>query len=110
MRSKGSGREGHGGYLWRAVDPITPGAQIVLGLQTVVSRRTDLMKSPVVVSVAAFNGGNRNNVIPDSVEMLGTVRTYDPDVRVGVVGDIEQIAKGIAEGANAKSEIEFGKR
>src|SRR5215470_5244577 len=62
LRIKVSGRQGHAGYPWRAIDPVTTSAQIVLGLQTIVSRRTDLMKSPAVVSVSTVNGGSRWNI------------------------------------------------
>src|SRR5215831_8696204 len=61
LRIKVTGRQGHAGYPWRAVDPVTTASQIVLGLQTIVSRRTDLMKSPAVVSVSTINGGTRWN-------------------------------------------------
>jgi amidohydrolase len=107
LRIKVTGRQGHAGYPWRAVDPITTAAQIVLGLQTVVSRRTDLMKSPTVVSVSTINGGARWNIVPDSVEMTGTIRTYDSGVRAGVHRDIRQVAENIAASANAKAEVEI---
>lgn len=107
LRIKVTGRQGHAGYPWRAVDPVTTAAQIVLGLQTVVSRRTDLMKSPTVVSVTMINGGSRNNIIPEVVEMGGTIRTYDAGVRAAVHRDIRQIAENIAAGANAKAEVEI---
>ena len=104
LRIKVTGRQGHAGYPWRAVDPVTTAAQIVLGLQTVVSRRTDLMKSPTVVSVTTINGGSRFNIVPDTVDMTGTIRTYDATVRVAVHKDIRQIAENIALSANAKAE------
>src|SRR5262245_30896405 len=104
LRIKVIGRQGHAGYPWRAVDPVTTAAQIVLGLQTVVSRRTDLMKSPTVVSVSTINGGSRFNIVPDSVDMTGTIRTYDAGVRAAVHRDIRQVAENIAARANAKAE------
>src|SRR5262245_20387602 len=107
LRIKVTGRQGHAGYPWRAVDPVTTAAQIVLGLQTVVSRRTDLMKSPTVVSVSTINGGARFNIVPEIVEMTGTIRTYDADVRKSVHRDIRQIAENIAVSANAKAEVEI---
>jgi metal-dependent amidase/aminoacylase/carboxypeptidase family protein len=75
LRIKVTGQQGHAGYPWQAVDPVTTSAQIVLGLQTIVSRRTNLMKSPTVISVSTINGGSRFNVVPDTVEMTGTIRT-----------------------------------
>src|SRR5262245_9457766 len=107
LRIKVTGRQGHAGYPWRAVDPVTTAAQIVLGLQTVVSRRTDLMKSPTVVSVTTINGGSRFNIVPDSVDMTGTIRTYDAGVRAAVHRDIRQVAENIAASANAKAEVDI---
>jgi amidohydrolase len=107
LRIKVTGQQGHAGYPWRAVDPVTTAAQIVVGLQTVVSRRTDLMTSPTVVSVTTINGGSRFNIIPDTVEMTGTIRSYDAGVRAGVHRDIRQIVENIAASANAKAEVEI---
>ncbi len=107
LRIKVTGKQGHAGFPWRAVDPITTSAQIVVGLQTVVSRRTDLTKSPAVVSVSTINGGSRFNIVPETVEMTGTIRTYDADVRAGIHRDIKQVAENIASSANAKAEVEF---
>jgi amidohydrolase len=106
LRIKVTGRQGHAGYPWRTVDPVTTAAQIVLGLQTVVSRRTDLMKAPTVVSISTINGGSRFNIVPESVDMTGTIRTYDEQVRSGVHRDIRQVAENIAASANAKADVE----
>jgi amidohydrolase len=107
LRIKVVGQQGHAGYPWRAIDPVTTAAQIVLGEQTIVSRRTDLMKSPAVVSLSTINGGSRWNIVADSVDMTGTIRTYDAGVRAGVHRDIRQIAENIAASANAKAEVEI---
>ncbi|HKA46898.1 MAG TPA: amidohydrolase [Methyloceanibacter sp.] len=107
LRIKVIGRQGHAGYPWRTIDPVTTAAQIVLGLQTVVSRRTDLMKSPAVVSVTTINGGSASNIVPESVEMTGTIRAFDAGVRAGVHRDIRQITQSIAASANAKAEVEI---
>jgi amidohydrolase len=107
LRIKVIGAEGHAGSPWSTIDPVTTAAQIVLGLQTVVSRRTDLMKSPAVISVTTINGGWTSNIVPDSVEMTGTIRTFDAGVRAGVHRDIRQIAENIAASANAKAEVEI---
>ncbi len=107
LRIKVTGRQGHAGVPWRAVDPITTTAQIVLGVQTIVSRRADLMKSPTVVSISTINGGSRFNIVPETVEMTGTIRTYDPDVRKGVHADIKQVAENIAASANARADVEI---
>ncbi|MCP4617122.1 MAG: amidohydrolase [Bradyrhizobium sp.] len=107
LRIKVTGRQGHAGYPWRTVDPVTTAAQIVLGAQTIVSRRTDLMKAPTVVSISTINGGSRFNIVPDTVEMTGTIRTYDAQVRAGVHRDLRQVAENIAASANAKAEVEI---
>jgi len=107
LRIKVTGRQGHAGYPWRAIDPVTTSAQIVLGLQTIVSRRTDLMRSPTVVSISTINGGSLFNIVPDVVEMTGTVRTYDARVRKNVHADIRQVAENIAASANAKAEVDI---
>ena len=107
LRIKVTGRQGHAGYPWRTVDPVTTAAQIVLGAQTIVSRRTDLMEAPTVVSISTINGGSRFNIVPDSVEMTGTIRTYDAQVRAGVHRDLRQVAENIAASANAKAEVEI---
>jgi amidohydrolase len=107
LRIKITGRQGHAGYPWRTVDPVTTAAQVVLGVQTIVSRRTDLMKSPTVVSISTINGGSRFNIVPETVEMTGTIRTYDAQVRSGVHRDIRQVAENIAASANAKAEVEI---
>jgi len=107
LRIKVTGRQGHAGLPWRTVDPVTAAAQIVLGVQTIVSRRTDLMKAPTVVSITTINGGLRFNIVPETVEMTGTIRTYDAQVRSGVHRDIRQVAENIAASANAKAEVEI---
>src|SRR5262245_35226195 len=107
LRIKVTGRQGHAGYPWRTVDPITTASQIVLGVQTIVSRRTDLMKSPTVVSISTINGGSRFNIVPETVEMTGTIRTYDADVRRAVHADIKQVAETIAASANARADVEI---
>jgi amidohydrolase len=107
LRIKVIGRQGHAGYPWRTIDPVTTAAQIVLGLQTVVSRRTDLMRSPAVVSVTTINGGSTSNIVPERVEMTGTIRSFDAGVRAGVHRDIRQITESIAASANAKAEVEI---
>ncbi len=72
-----NGRQTHGARPWGGVDPIVTASQIVLGLQTIVARQTDLTRAPVVVSIGSIKGGVRFNIIPDTVELVGTVRTFD---------------------------------
>jgi amidohydrolase len=104
-----TGKQGHGGMPWNTVDPITTSAQIILGLQTVVSRKADLTASPVVVTVGTINGGSRGNVVPETVSMAGTIRTYDENVREQVVSGVRLAAEKIAEGAGAKAEVQITK-
>ena len=72
-----AGKQTHGSRPWQGIDPIVTSAQIINGLQTVVSRQLDITRIPAVVSVGAIKGGVRNNIIPDSVEMIGTIRTFE---------------------------------
>jgi len=75
------GRQTHGARPWSGVDPIVVSAQIVNALQTVVSRQVDITANPAIVTVGAIKGGIRHNIIPDEVEMVGTIRTFDPQQR-----------------------------
>jgi amidohydrolase len=100
-----TGKQGHGGMPWNTIDPVATSAQIVLGLQTVVSRRADLTASPAVVTVGTINGGSRANVVPETVGMTGTIRTYDERVRAQVARDVKLTAEKIAEAAGARAEV-----
>src|ERR1019366_3326078 len=97
------GRGGHGAQPENTVDPIVIGAMTVLALQTIVSRENN-PRDPAVVTVGAFQGGTQNNVIPDEVKLLMTVRTYRPQVRKRILASIERIAKGEALAAGAPRE------
>jgi amidohydrolase len=90
---------------WAGIDPITVASQIVLGLQTVVSRQLDLTKAPAVVTIGSIHGGVRGNIIPDSVVLVGTVRTLDPDMRTEVEERIRRTASRIAEAAGAEAQV-----
>jgi len=100
-----SGKQTHGAIPWGGVDPIVTSAQIVLGLQTIVSRQVDVTRAPSIISVGRISGGVRNNVIPDKVEIEGTIRTFDPEMREYIHGAIERTAKSIAESAGAMAEV-----
>jgi metal-dependent amidase/aminoacylase/carboxypeptidase family protein len=80
-----------------------------VGLQTVVSRRTNLTASPAVVTIGTINGGSRANVVPESVKMSGTIRTYDEKVREQVGRDVKLTAEKIAESAEARAEVTITK-
>jgi len=99
------GKQTHGARPWDGIDPIVVSAQIILGLQTIVSRQVDVTLAPSIISVGRISGGIRNNVIPDKVEIEGTIRTFDPAMRDYIHGAVERTARLIAESAGA--EIEF---
>jgi amidohydrolase len=99
------GKQTHGARPWDGVDPIVVSAQIVLGLQTIASRQVDVTLAPSIISVGRISGGIRNNVIPDQVELEGTIRTFDPDMRAYIHTAVERTARLIAESAGA--EIDF---
>ena len=101
------GRQTHGARPWDGVDPIVVAAQIVLGLQTIGSRQVDVTLAPSIVSVGRISGGIRNNVIPDRVDLEGTIRSFDPAMRTDIHERIERTARGIAESAGASVEIEL---
>jgi amidohydrolase len=105
-----TGRQTHGGRPWGGVDPIVAAAEIVTSMQTIVSRSTDITRSPVVVSVGSIHGGIRFNIIPETVELLGAIRTFEPQVREATLARLKGIAEhvAIANGATARFEIPPG--
>jgi amidohydrolase len=101
------GRQTHGAKPWAGVDPVVAGAQLVVNLQTVVSRRINTVESPAVVTVGAFRAGNRHNIIPQEAELLGTLRTFDEDTRQAVLTEIQRIVEHTALAAGATAEVTF---
>ena len=101
------GRQTHGALPWRGVDPIVISSQIVLGLQTIVSRQVDVTLEPAVVSIGAIKGGVRDNIIPDAVEMLGTVRTFNEEMRADIHHRVRNTVEHIAQSAGATAEVHF---
>ncbi len=99
------GRQTHGAVPWGGVDPITVAAQIVLGLQTIPSRQMDLTTAPSIVTIGMIRGGVRLNIIPDSVELVGTIRTLDPTQRTDIHARIRRTAERIAESAGATADV-----
>ena len=95
------GRQTHGAAPWLGVDPIVTSAQVVLGLQTVVSRGIDISREPAVVTVGMIKGGVRENIIPDSVEMRGTIRTFDEGMRDDVHERVTTLAEAVSRGSRA---------
>jgi amidohydrolase len=102
-----TGRQTHGALPWRGVDPIVISSQIVLGLQTIVSRQVDVSLEPAVVSIGAIKGGVRDNIIPDTVEMLGTVRTFNEDMRADIHSRIRNTVEMIARSGGASAQVHF---
>jgi amidohydrolase len=99
------GRQTHGAQPWTGVDPIVTACQVVLGLQTIVSRQADLTEAPAVITIGSIHGGVRSNIIPDEVRMIGTLRTLDPRMRTDLHERIRRTATLIAEGAGATAEV-----
>lgn len=99
------GRQTHGARPWEGVDPIVTAAQIVNALQTIVSRQVDITANPAVVTVGAIKGGIRNNIVPDEVEMIGTIRTFDPQQRADIVERMQRMAQSIAAANGATAEF-----
>ena len=100
-----TGRQTHGAMPWLGVDPIVTAAQVILGLQTIVSRQVDITQEPAVVTVGAIKGGNRENIIPDSVEMIGTIRTFDEGMRDDIHARVKETAESIAKAGRAGCEV-----
>ncbi len=99
------GSQTHGAMPWMGVDPIVVSSQIISGLQTIVSRQTNLTLTPAVVTIGTIQGGMRWNVIPDKVEMTGTIRTFDPKIQKDIQERFQKTAKMIAESAGASAEV-----
>ena len=102
-----TGKQTHGAVPWAGVDPIVIGAQIVMSLQTIVSRTVNITEAPAVLTIGAFNGGNRFNIVPETVELLGTLRTFDEGVRKDVQRRMQEIVTKTAEMAGGKAEIRY---
>jgi amidohydrolase len=100
-----TGKSSHGAQPWAGVDPIVVSAQIINNLQTIVSRNVNLSENPAVVTIGAINGGNRTNIIPEKVEMLGTLRAFSAaDVEL-LISRVKQIATKTAEAEGATAEV-----
>ena len=104
---KVTGKQTHGGFPWNGVDPIVSTAQIVMGLQTIVSRQLNLTKEPAVISIGSIHGGNRENIIPENVDLLGTLRTFDDVMRDETMARMRTTAESIAQASGAKAEVSF---
>lgn len=107
MKIKGA--QTHGSAPWAGVDPIVTAAQIINGIQTIISRNTELTKEAAVISAGLIRGGVRNNIIPEEVEMIGTIRTLDVDMQNKLHADFRRVATNIGESMGAKVDLEITK-
>jgi amidohydrolase len=99
------GRQTHGATPWQGVDPVVVGSQIVLALQTIVSRQVNITAQPAIVTVGQFEAGVRNNIIPDSARLVGTIRTFDDAMQNDIHERIRRTAQRIAEAGGATAEV-----
>ena len=99
------GRSAHGAYPWSAIDPIVTSAQIINNLQTIVSRNLNITENAGIVTVGAINGGNRSNIIPEQVEMLGTIRALNTSDEKLLIERVKQVVTKTAESNGATVEI-----
>ncbi|TYZ13511.1 amidohydrolase [Hymenobacter lutimineralis] len=99
------GKSAHGAYPWLSVDPVVTAAQIVTGLQTIISRQTQLTEDAAVLTVGMIHGGVRNNIIPEQVELTGTIRTFSKETQNKIWEAVRRTATNIAESAGASAEV-----
>ncbi len=100
-----NGKQAHGSTPWQSVDPIVIASQIINGLQTLVSRESELTKEAVVISVGSIHSGIRFNIIPESLEMVGTIRTLDRDMKEHIRNRMNELVSGIAKAYRATVEV-----
>jgi amidohydrolase len=101
------GKQTHGSRPWQGVDPIVVAAQIVSAMQTVVSRQVDITQNPAVISVGIIEGGVRNNIIPESVEMIGTIRTFDAKQKQQIHDAMKRLVENTALASGATATFEY---
>ena len=107
MKITVNGRSAHGAYPWASVDPIIVSAEIINNLQTIVSRNLHVTENAGVVTIGAINGGNRSNIIPEQVEMLGTIRAFTDEDEKMIIDRVRQVATKTAESAGAVAEVKI---
>jgi amidohydrolase len=100
------GRQTHGSRPWAGVDPIVAASQIVVNLQGIVSRQVDITALPAVISIGAIKGGIRFNIIPDSVEMIGTLRTFDDAMRADIIDRMNRTISNTAQASGATATLQ----
>jgi amidohydrolase len=107
MKITVTGKPSHGAAPWESIDPIVVSAQIINNLQTIVSRNVNITENPAVVTIGAIHGGNRSNIISETVEMLGTVRTLSDSDEKMVNQRIRQVVENTAEAAGATVKLDL---
>ena len=100
------GLQTHGATPWRGIDPIVAGADIVMAAQSIVSRRMDINKDPVVLTFGVFDGGQRFNIVPDKASLQGTIRAFDTDMRNQALAELRQVAENVAKAHGATVDLE----
>ncbi|MBL6818521.1 MAG: M20 family metallopeptidase [Proteobacteria bacterium] len=106
-RIKIKGVQAHGSRPWDSIDPIMATAELIQNLNTIVSRRINIVNNPAVISVGIVRSGTRGNIIPEDSEIQGTIRTFDPDLRAEIYDEIRQVASGVALGTGTEISVEF---
>jgi amidohydrolase len=101
------GRQTHGASPWAGVDPVVVGSQIVLALQTIVSRQVDITAQPAILTVGQFEAGVRNNIVPDTARLVGTIRTFDDAMQADIHQRVRRTAERVAEAAGATAEVQI---
>jgi len=109
LRITVKGKQTHGSTPWTGIDPITVAAQIIIGLQTVISRQTELTEEAAVITIGSIHGGVRSNIIPEQVELIGTIRTLNTDMQDKIHEKIRLTATKIAESAGAVADVRIAK-
>jgi amidohydrolase len=100
-----SGKQAHGAYPWLSVDPVVTAAQMIMALQTIVSREIKLLDDAAVVTIGSVHGGVRSNIIPEQVELVGTIRTLNPQARELMYEAMQRKVKGIADSMRASAQL-----
>lgn len=99
------GKQTHGAAPWAGMDPIVIGSQIVLALQTIVSRQVNITTAPAIVTIGSFQAGLRGNIIPDSAVMIGTIRALDEGIHQELLSRVKRTAELVAQSAGATAEV-----
>ncbi|MFC4721645.1 amidohydrolase [Geojedonia litorea] len=102
-----NGKQSHGSQPWSGVDPILISAKIIDGLQTIISREANLLVEPAVITVGKITAGTRFNIIPETAELIGTVRTLDPDMKAMIIRRMTEMTETLAKAYGGEASISF---